>query len=115
MSLQTQRALILRRSSLLEQHAVGQPNDLSLEIKPGAIRLLMWPALLATLAATALCIDVPLARWLYAGHALNGLKKLFDLCEIFGHGVGVAIILVTVWVLAPSGDRNCRVSFAAHI
>jgi membrane-associated phospholipid phosphatase len=60
------------------------------------------PALcLLLLAALALPIDVPLSRWI-TGAALPGdLRRFVDLGEIFGHGLGVAVIVVALYNLDP--------------
>ena len=41
------------------------------------------------------------SRWWRAGHEGGAIRKLFDLDEVFGHGAGVAVILLSVLVLAP--------------
>jgi membrane-associated phospholipid phosphatase len=56
---------------------------------------------LALLGFAALAIDVPLAEWLAAQKLPGFLKKICDLAEVFGHGLGVAAILFTAWVLLP--------------
>lgn len=57
--------------------------------------------LLVLLGAAALTIDIPVERWFKAGHEGGAIRKLFDLDEVFGHGAGVAVILLSVFVLAP--------------
>jgi membrane-associated phospholipid phosphatase len=59
------------------------------------------PALLILLGIAALTIDIPLAQWFKSQKFPSYLKKICDLAEVFGHGAGVALILLTVWVLAP--------------
>ncbi len=64
-------------------------------------RQFLAPAILAILGAAAMTIDLPLSHWFHAKYLPDGLKKACDLSEVFGHGLGVLAILVTVWVLAP--------------
>lgn len=58
-------------------------------------------ALLAGIGVAALALDVPLATWVAEGYAPSILKKLGGLAEIFGHGLGVVIIVVLIAVLDP--------------
>jgi membrane-associated phospholipid phosphatase len=62
--------------------------------------------LLILLGCAALSIDVPLARWFGSQKLPSFLKKTSDLAEVFGHGTGVAAILLSVWVLAPQQRRR---------
>lgn len=64
------------------------------------LRPLLVSSLLALLGGAALTIDVPVERW-FKAHEGGAIKKLFDLDEVFGHGAGVAVILLSVLVLAP--------------
>jgi len=66
-----------------------------------SLRPLLVPIVLALLGGAALTIDIPVERWFKAGYEGGAIKKLFDLDEVFGHGVGVAMILLSVFVLAP--------------
>jgi membrane-associated phospholipid phosphatase len=66
-----------------------------------SLRPLLVPILLALLGGAALTIDIPVERWFEAGREGGALKKLFDLDEVFGHGTGVAVILLSVLILAP--------------
>ncbi len=60
-------------------------------------------------------IDMPLAQWFHAKHLSRDVKKIFDLAEVFGHGFGAGMILLTVLVLAPRERiRLPRVVFAAY-
>lgn len=56
------------------------------------------------LGLCALAIDVPVARWVAAGHISGDFAALFELSEVFAHGIGIAGILVTVGIL----DRSRR-------
>lgn len=71
------------------------------------IRLWIAAVLFSVLAAVALAIDLPVARYFDAEgeRALpNSLRKLIIMSEVFAHGTGVALLLLTVWVL----DRHHR-------
>ena len=75
-------------------------------------RLAAWFALAA---CVALLVDVPVAR--YAGtHSLFGdLRKVLEVSEVFAHGLGVLMILITVAVLDPSNrPRLPRVAACAY-
>jgi membrane-associated phospholipid phosphatase len=64
-----------------------------------------WPAavlLLALAAVLALPLDVPLARWLSEGPELWGLDQVCRLAEVFGHGLGVLMLVGVLWVLDPA-------------
>ena len=64
-------------------------------------RLVGIPAIFAILGVAAMAVDMPLSRWFHDKNLPDGLKKLCDLSEVFGHGLGVAAILITAAVLAP--------------
>ena len=67
-------------------------------------------ACLGCAGVAALAIDLPLARWVARGACPDPLEKLGNLAEVFGHGLGIALILVVIGVLDPV-RRTCR---AAH-
>jgi len=52
-------------------------------------------------AAAALAIDVPLARWALEWRVTGDMGKLLRVIESFGHGGGVAIVVLAVCALAP--------------
>ena len=62
---------------------------------PSYWRFVIVGGILAAAAAAALSIDVPLASW-FRDHDLGSLDKLVGLSEVFGHGLGVAMILLAV-------------------
>jgi membrane-associated phospholipid phosphatase len=55
-------------------------------------------AVWASLILPALAVDLPIAWSLRAGFPGN-LGKLINLAEVFGHGLGVACLLLTAYVL----------------
>ncbi len=63
---------------------------------------LRWASLaFVLLGGCALAVDLPLARWFEADSLSGSIVKFFKLAEVFGHGLGVGMILLTVWVLDP--------------
>ncbi len=62
---------------------------------------LVLPAVLVLLGALATLVDLPLAQWFLAGKCDDHLRKVFDLAEVFGHGLGVTGILVALFFLDP--------------
>ena len=58
-------------------------------------------AVLAGIGVATLALDVPLAAWVSQRSAPGILNKLGGLAEIFGHGLGVVIIVVLIAVLDP--------------
>jgi len=58
----------------------------------------------AALALAGLCcllLDVPLSFWIRDGNSPDLLEKLAGLSEIFGHGLGIVMIVITIAVLDP--------------
>jgi membrane-associated phospholipid phosphatase len=70
-----------------------------------AVRYVL-PLVLILLGCAALAVDIPLARWFESQKLPGFIKKTCDLAEVFGHGAGVAAILLTAWVLAPEQRRR---------
>lgn len=64
------------------------------------------PVTFLLLAAAALTVDVPVARWAMGREYSRVVTELMNLAEVFGHGVGVAVVLVTVYTLDPARRRN---------
>lgn len=86
-----------------------RPADLRLydgdsdRIARGRLRI---PLLLATLLAAALVpvttlFDVSISRWLGTSPMRGDLSKAIELSEVYGHGIGVIVILMLVAQLAP--------------
>ena len=63
---------------------------------PNYRRFAIAAGVLFVAAGAALSIDLPVARWFLGDHLPSGLRKLFNLAEVFGHGIGVALILAAV-------------------
>ncbi len=60
----------------------------------------------------SLAIDLPVSTWIARGAARQDhartpgeLRKLLSLSEVFSHGTGVVLILLTIYVVVP-GDRR---------
>lgn len=64
-------------------------------------QLWMLAAVLGGLGVAALAVDVPLASWLRGGNCPGFVHKLCGLAELFGHGLGVLVIVVVIGVLDP--------------
>ena len=58
-------------------------------------------ALLIACGVAATAVDVPLANWVREGNCPGFLQKLGGLSEVFGHGIGVLLIVATIGVLDP--------------
>lgn len=63
--------------------------------------LLALAPVLLVLGAAALLIDEPLGRWCLADECPGFLRELFELVEVFGHGLGVVLIVLVVHQLDP--------------
>jgi membrane-associated phospholipid phosphatase len=67
-----------------------------------------FAAVLACLGVMALAIDIDVARWCKEGHVPRGLMRYLNFSEVFGHGLGVATILVVAAVLDPGLEWGLR-------
>ncbi len=65
-------------------------------------RLRVWPFVVALVVVWLLAVailDTPLARWSIDTSWLRFLVGTLTVAETFGHGTGVLLIAITVWVL----------------
>ena len=62
---------------------------------------LLVPACLVLLAAAALPLDLPLSQACLNAKLPGDIKDLITFGEMFGHGLGVAMIAIVVFVLDP--------------
>lgn len=74
---------------------MSRPSDTHLYV----VGVILW--LLA--AASVFTLDGPLARYDFT-HVRGDLRRLVQLSEVFAHGTGVGMILISLWVL----DRDRR-------
>lgn len=61
----------------------------------------LWTGLLFLMSILALAADCPLSAWCVHGHCPAALRKLFQLSEPFGHGIGVLMIALLIFQLDP--------------
>ena len=74
-------------------------------------KLYLAAAVLATLAVPALAVDLTVADWFPTANLPGELSKLISLAEVFAHGLGVAVIVLTVFVLdRPNRRRLLRLA-----
>jgi len=78
-------------------------------------RTYLLAAILAIGSMAALTMDMPLAR-LAANVGIPGdLRKLLSVSEVFAHGMGVGLILLTIAVLDPAHRRHLfRIAYCAY-
>jgi membrane-associated phospholipid phosphatase len=72
------------------------------ELEPMRPAWLSVPIGLALLGCVCLAIDVPVAAYFQSGAEHKLLRELFENAEPFGHGMGVALIVLAVFVLDAS-------------
>jgi len=61
---------------------------------------------LAVATVGAFWIDLPIAEYSRRDWVIGDLRKLLDVSEVFAHGFGVGLILLTVLVLDPAHRRH---------
>jgi membrane-associated phospholipid phosphatase len=61
--------------------------------------------LLAVAAGVSLGVDLAVAKMAVRDHVPGDLRKLVNVAEVFAHGTGVAMILITALVLDPTNRR----------
>ena len=71
---------------------------------PLSIRRLTTAILLAGLGLIAFAIDLPAALWFQSGSLPKEVMRYLTFTEVFGHGTGVAVIMIGVFCL----DRSLR-------
>lgn len=65
-------------------------------------RWLLPPLMLLLLAVAAVAIDTPVAQWSLGRNYPRVVRELMSLAEAFGHGVGVTVVLLTIYTLDPA-------------
>lgn len=78
-------------------------SSLALAPRPHGIRGWQFAGLLILLGLTAISIDLPLARFCFEARCPDFLRELLFVAESFGNGLSVVFIILTVWVLDPTG------------
>ncbi|MDB5340592.1 MAG: phosphoesterase PA-phosphatase related protein [Planctomycetaceae bacterium] len=63
-------------------------------------------AILSLLAGLALAIDLPVSQWMHTRQGLKGLHQPLQVVEALGDSVGVAIVLITLSLVAVSRRRE---------
>lgn len=63
-----------------------------------------WAVFFAAAAVAALAVDLPLARSVHMESVAGDARRVLDIAEVFAHGCGVLLILLTAAVLDP----GCR-------
>ncbi len=81
---------------------VGAETRASRALGAGTRQTILLPAALVLAAAAALSIDCPLSRWCMGDTFPECLRDVSILCEPFGNGLGVLIILLIVHRLDPA-------------
>ena len=79
------------------------------------ISLYVVPLSLLTLAAVALFVDLPVAKWVSRNRPPSLLREVFDATETFGHGVGAVCIIAVIWTLDARRHAAGIGLFAASI
>lgn len=64
------------------------------------------PLAMLVLACLALPADLPAARWAAGREYPRALRELMSIAEALGHGVGVTLVVITVFVLDPTVRRG---------
>lgn len=84
---------------------------------PQARSWALWflpPLTLLALACLALPFDLPVARWAAGRDYPRAVRELMSIAEAFGHGVGVTLVVITIFVLDPA-RRRCLPRFIAAV
>ena len=69
-------------------------------------RLLPLVLVLAAACIAAFAVDVAVLNWVRGIHLPSESRKLIELSEVFGHGIGIAAICLTMFVLDKE-KRRC--------
>ena len=97
---------------MMNQDSAGPAID-QLEQSLTSSRLPYLAALiLALLALPAFALDISLARYVAQVNLPGDVRDLVRISEVFAHGLGVALILITVLVLVPERRRHVLRLFA---
>ena len=89
----------------MDEHQLSSRPELT-EPPTGATRWFLASAVFAIVGVAAFAIDRNVALWCIGGNIPGDLRKIFDFSEAFGHGTGITLILITMFVLDPSRRRR---------
>lgn len=67
---------------------------------------LVPPLIFLALAWVSLSADLPLARWAAGRDYPRAVRELMSISEAFGHGIGVTLIVITIYVLDRARRRR---------
>jgi membrane-associated phospholipid phosphatase len=87
------------RNDLTECPAMLLPTA---ETAVGRRPLLLTSGLLLAAGVLALPLDCLVSGSCLAGHCPGAIREFLDVCEKFGHGLGLAVIIVAIYVLDPA-------------
>ncbi len=89
---------------------ISSSESTSTPTTPRPSGLFIPAAVFTVLGVVAFAVDVPLARYcnyLKVEDKFPGdIERLFNMSEVFGHGLGVIMILITVFVLDAGRRRS---------
>jgi len=61
---------------------------------------------LLLLGCGAFVVDLPISQWLHTHQKWKVLHQPLQVVEAYGDGAGVALLLVTLWIVAPARRRE---------
>ncbi len=93
--------MVTRLSSRSSERTAGAV-EMSAGFSAFGRRLILLACLLAIAGLVSFAIDLPVARWCRTNVLPKELLRLLNFCEVFGHGIGVAILVTAVFVLDRS-------------
>ncbi len=84
------------------------PNRFGLVIPTAGLFLkkMFWPAVFGIIGLAMLQVDTAVSTWFQIDRCPRWLLKALSLSECFAHGLGVAVILVAIYLLDPV-NRRC--------
>ncbi len=94
---------------------VSGPKAIQVDRNKHASRLYAASVGFVCVCATAFLFDIAVARFSQQDRVPGDLRRLLDFSEVFAHGAGVAMILLTAWTLDPANRRRLlRVAACAY-
>ena len=65
-----------------------------------------WIPCLLVAGAAALWVDLPVSRWLHTHQQWKVLHQPLQVVEAYADGAGVALLFITLWIVAPHRRRE---------